>query len=585
MERPEPLTNGNDEQSIRFEPEEACPPSITLLVGFQGAALVLAPTVLNVAIGIRSAGLNDAYLTWSVFAAMLISASVMALQASQLWRLGAGHVILTHPAAMFIAIMVVTISAAGPGTFALLLVVCSFIQMALAWWLPTLRRIVTPAVSGTVTMLIAVSVMPIALDAIGDLPPDSPPAAGPVIAAVTLLASVIVTLRAKGRWRLVAPFLSILAGCIVAAVFGVLDADRIVKASWFGIPEPPALGLDLALGTEFWALLPSMAILTLVLGIKTISDSVVIQQGSRRQSRAIDFRRIQGMITVNGVGMLLSGIAGTLPPMSNSSYSLSLTNLTGVAARRVGIGVAIVTVTLALFSKFTAVLLTIPGPVLGAYLMLAMGILFVHGCKTILRDGLNPQRMLVVALASALGLSLHGNSVTANLLGDEFGGLLGNGVTIGAIVAIGMTLLLEAMNTRRSRLEVTLAMESLSAIDEFLARLASRLAWNEASALHLRSAGEEMLATLLSQDNEAEGMDTPRLVVIARPQGPMVELEFIATTRHENIEDQLAFLTDEAALSSVDDLSLRLLRHHASTVRHQKFHGVDIVRVQVEGSA
>ena len=57
------------------------------------------------------------------------------------------------------------------------------------------------------------------------------------------------------------------------------------------------------------------------------------------------------MVSVNGIGMLLSGIAGTLPPMSYSSFSLSLINLTGVAARRVGIGVAIVTVVLAFFSK------------------------------------------------------------------------------------------------------------------------------------------------------------------------------------------------------------------------------------------
>ena len=579
------MTASNPEQPIRFEPEETCPPSIALLVGFQGAALVLAPTVMHVAIAIRSSGLDDSYLTWGVFAAMLISAVITMLQAFQLPRFGAGHVVLTWPGAMFIAVMVATISRAGPATFASLLVVCSLIQVALAWWLPTLRRIVTPAVSGTVTMLIAVSILPIAFDTVGDLPADAPPTAGPVIAGITLLVSVIVTLRTTGRWRVVAPFISILAGCAVAAAFGVLDADRIADANWFDIPRVPTLSLDLTPGAEFWIALPSLAILTLVLGIKTVSDSVVIQQGSRRQPRAIDFRRIQGMVTVNGIGMFLSGIAGTLPPISNSSYSLSLINLTGVAARRVGVGVAIVSVALAFFSKFTAALLTIPRPVLGAYLMLAMGVLFVHGCKTTLRDGLNPQRMLVVALASALGLGLHGNSVMRDLLGDEWGSLLGSGVTIGATVAIGMTLLLESMNTRRSRLEVTLAMESLPAIDEFLARLASRLAWNEASTLQLRSAGEETLATLLTEENEeTEGMDTPRLIVVARPQGTMVELEFVATTRHENIEDQLAFLTDEATISSVDDLSLRLLRHYSSTVRHQKFHGVDIIRVQVEGS-
>lgn len=580
------------DDSIRFEPEEACPPSIALLVGSQGALLVLAPMVLNVAIAIRSSGLGDSYLTWGVFAAMLICASITTLQALRLKRFGAGHVVLSWPAAMFIAIMALTVKTAGIETFVSLMIVCSFVLVALAWWLPTLRRIVTPVVSGTVTMLIAVSVLPIAFDSVGDLPSDAPTAAGPVVAGVTLLVSVIVALKASGRWRLIAPFISISAGCAVAGAFGVLDADRIVDASWVGIPEVPDLGPDFTPGKEFWVLLPSFAILTLVLGLKTISDGVVIQQASRRRPRAIDFRQIQGMVSANGIGMLLAGIAGTLPPMANSSYSQSLISLTGVAARRVGVGVAIVIVVLALFSKFAAVLLTIPGPVLGAYLMLAMGMLFVSGWQTILRDGLDTKRVLLVALASALGLGLHGHPVTKDIFGDELGALLGNGVTIGAVVAIGMTLLLEATSARRERLEFTLDMASLPAIDKFLVNVASNLGWNDASTSRLRSAGEETLASLIPHHTGSlstgkvgtDEAERARLIVAAQVQVDMVELEFIATTRQENIEDQLAFMTEEAPVPTVDDLSLRLLQHHATAIRHQKFHGIDIVTVKVEGS-
>ena len=159
-------TSRNVEQPIRFEPEEPCPPLVALVVGLQGAALMLAPTVLNVAIAIRSSGLDDTYLSWGVFAAMLICAGLTALQALQLWRFGAGHIVLTWPAAMFIAIMVSAVTLSGPETFASLMVACSLIQIALAWWLPIMRRIITPVVSGTVIMLIAVSVLPIAFDSI-----------------------------------------------------------------------------------------------------------------------------------------------------------------------------------------------------------------------------------------------------------------------------------------------------------------------------------------------------------------------------------------------------------------------------------
>ena len=579
------MTAANAEQPIRFEPEEACSVPVALAVGFQGAALVLAPMVLNVAIAIRAAGLGDDRLNWGVFAAMIICAAVTALQAYQLRRFGAGHVVLAWPAAMFITIMVASVSSGGPAMFASLLVICSLVQIGLAWWLPTLRRIITPVVSGTVTMLIAVSVLPIAFDAVQDLPAGTPSGAGPVIAGATLLVSVVMTLRARGRMRIVAPLTSIVAGCAVAAAFGVLDGDRLADAGWFGVPSVPDISFEVTPGKEFWALLPSFAIITLVLGIKTNSDGIVIQQGSRRRPRAIDFRQIQGMVSANGIGMLFAGIAGTLPPMANSSYSLSLVSLTGVAARRVGIAVAVVIVVLAFFSKFAALLLSVPGPVLGAYLILAMGILFVSGWQTIFRDGLDPRRMLIVALASALGLGLHGHPIATDLFGDDLGGLLGSGFTIGALVALAMTFLLEALGTRRSRLEAVLDMASLPDIDKFLARLAAGLGWSEAATMRLRSAGEETLATLLAQEDDAGDAGRPRLIVNARPQAGMVELEFIATTRHENIEDQLTFLNDEAAVPSLDDLSLRLLRFHASAVRHQKFHGVDIVTVQVEGGA
>ena len=128
-------------------------------------------------------------------------------------------------------------------------------------------------------------------------------------------------------------------------------------------------------------------------------------------------------------------------------------------------------------------------------------------------------------------------------------------------------------------------MASQPAIDEFLTGLAARQGWNETSTLRLRAAGEETLASLQMQVDHDEGSGNPRLIINARPQGTMVELEFVAATRQENVEDQLAYLSDEVSVQTFDDLSLRLLRHHSAAVRHQKFHGVDIVTVQVTGSA
>ena len=161
------MTAGSEEQPIRLEPEETCPASVALIVGFQGAH----PGANGAERGtIRSSGLDDSYLAWSVFASMVICAVITAAQGFHIERFCSGHVALTYPAALFIAIMVGAVNAAGPGTFASLMVVCSLVQLALAWWLPVLRRIITPTVSGTVTMLVAISVLPIAFNSVRDLP-------------------------------------------------------------------------------------------------------------------------------------------------------------------------------------------------------------------------------------------------------------------------------------------------------------------------------------------------------------------------------------------------------------------------------
>ena len=341
-------------------------------------------------------------------------------------------------------------------------------------------------------------------------------------------------------------------------------------------------GFDLTPGAGFWALLPVFVIVTLVVALKTIGDSVAIQQVSRRRPRAPDFRLVQGALNVNGLGVLLSGAAGTPPTTVYSSSTVSLINLTGVAARRVGYAVGVILLALAFLPKLAAILLTIPSPVMGAYLLVLMGMLFVEGVRMVARSGLDYQKALVAGLSFSIGVGLENQNIFADLLGGMWGALLGNGMTAGALVAILMTLFIELTSPRRRRLEVELDMSALPKIDTFLRQLASRLGWDNASTERLRSAGEETLASLSSQEgDELEGDRARRLVVTARRDSGGVELEFASASEGENLEDRLSYLGETPDIPDGREISFRLLRHYASSVRHQKYHGVDIVTVSV----
>ena len=243
----------------------------------------------------------------------------------------------------------------------------------------------------------------------------------------------------------------------------------------------------------------------------------------------------------------------------------------------------VVLIGLAFLPKLTAVLLTVPSPVMGSFLLMIMGLLFVEGMRTIVADGLDYRKALIVAVSLAIGVGLESQDVIADLVGAPWGASLGNGITVGITAAILMTLFLEFTGRRRRRLEVPLSRAALPQVDEFLRGLASAIGWNESSTQRLRAAGEETLASLLQAQSENEAGGEPRLIVIARP-GDGVELEFLAVFDEENIEDRLAYLGDLPEIPEEAETSFRLLRHYASSVHHRKYHGIDVVTVQVDSS-
>ena len=264
-------------ENVRYEPDESPPRLVAVGAGFQAAMVIVAPVVLTVVIVARIADQSEGYISWAVFAALVVSGATTILQAG---RVGAGHVLIMGTSGAFIAVCVAALVEGGPSTRASLIVVSSLFQFALAARLSLLRRIFTPVVSGTVIMLIAATVMPLVFDTMNDVPEGTSPAAAPAATVATIVTVAVLILRAPAAWRLWSPVIGIVVGCAVAAPFGLYDAQQILDASWVGVPLASWPGFDLTPSAEFWALLPAFAVVTLVGAIETIGDGVAIQRVS-----------------------------------------------------------------------------------------------------------------------------------------------------------------------------------------------------------------------------------------------------------------------------------------------------------------
>ena len=570
-------------RDVRYEPDERLPARLALGLGFQFAMLSVASIVLTPAIVVRAAGSGEEYLSWAAFAALAISGVTTVLQAVRVGRVGSGHVLLMGTSAAFIAVCATAIAEGGPALLATLVTAAALFQFALSARLSLLRRVLTPTVCGTVVMLIPVTLMPIMFGLLTDVPEGAAPAAAPLSAAATLVVTIMVTLRAAGAWRLWAPVLGIGAGCAVASVFGVYDVRSIAEAAWVGLPAAEWPGFHLQFGITFWSLLPAFIFVTLIGAIETIGDSVAIQRVSRRKARAIDYRVVQGAVAADGVGNLLSGLAATVPNTTYSS-SISVTEITGVAARSVGVCTGGLFIVLAFLPKFMAVILAIPGPVVSAYLIVLMATLFVVGMKLVVEDGAGYRKGVVAGVGFWVGLGFQNQLIFPDSLG-ALSGLLGNGMTSGGLAAVLMTLFLEYAKLRRRRLRADLNVKAYPAIDTFLSEFAASRGWGKAMTERLRAVGEEMLLTLLRADEE-EGEERPKrhLELVARSDGRAAELEFIAATDDPNIEDEMMLLGERATSGGPSDhqVSLRLLQHYASSVRHQQYHDTDVVTVHVD---
>ncbi len=157
-------------EHVRYEPDEKPPLLLSIQVGFRGIVLSLALTVLCVSIVVLAAGQGERYLSWAVFAALIINGGITALQAARIGRFGVGHMFISGTTPSFIAISITALAEGGPAMLASLIVVSSLFQFALAAWLPLLRRIITPVVSGTVLMLNAAILIPIPFDNLQQVP-------------------------------------------------------------------------------------------------------------------------------------------------------------------------------------------------------------------------------------------------------------------------------------------------------------------------------------------------------------------------------------------------------------------------------
>ena len=107
---------------LTYEVDDRPPVAVSLSVGLQGAVLGLALTVMCVTFIADSGYVPRDWLVWAGFAALIVNGITGAVQAS---RFGAGTMLISGGAPIFLVVSATALAQGGPGLLACLVVAAS----------------------------------------------------------------------------------------------------------------------------------------------------------------------------------------------------------------------------------------------------------------------------------------------------------------------------------------------------------------------------------------------------------------------------------------------------------------------------
>ena len=259
------------------------------------------------------------------------------------------------------------------------------------------------------------------------------------VAAFTLIVVMILSNKGKGICKLAAILLGMIAGYIVAAVFGMVDLSEVRDAAWFSLPRFMHFGIKF----EFSACI-ALALLFAINAIQAIGDLTATTVGGL--NREPTDQELQGGIVTYGLTNVLSAFFGSLPT-ATYSQNVGIVTTNKVVNRVVFAMTGGFLMLAGLIPKFSAILTTIPQCVLGGATITVFSTIAMTGMKLIASETISPRNTTIVGLSAALGVGISQSSSALSQFPESITIIFGKTpVVIATIMAVLLNLILPQEN-------------------------------------------------------------------------------------------------------------------------------------------
>ncbi|UJF20046.1 purine permease [Vibrio sp. SS-MA-C1-2] len=388
-------------------------------------AIIAVPLVVGSAIG-----LPTDQMVILVNAALMVSGVVTIIQCKGVGPVGIRLPVVMGTSFTFVAIAIsIGLDAGVSGIFGAALI-GSLVMIVGSRFMPQIRKLFPPVVSGTVVMLIGLTILPVSVDwfAGGFVGQEGYGSLSNLMLGLLVLVVVIALSQlGKGIISAAAIVIGMGVGYFVAMMMGIVDFSPVKDAKFFALPELLPFGITFTVSGVI-----GMSIAYLVTIMESTGDFLALSDATHTK---LTGKKLSRGILCDGVGSALASMFGTTP-FSSFSQNVGIVSITGVASRHVVAMTGILMLLAGLFPKLGGLVVTIPTPVLGGAGLVMFAMIISAGINILSRINFTKRNMLIIAVGVASGMAVTVRPEVLTYLPDSLKVILGSGITTGSLVAL-----------------------------------------------------------------------------------------------------------------------------------------------------
>lgn len=218
------------------------------------------------------------------------------------------------------------------------------------------------------------------------------------VALITLGLTIFYNMFFKGFLGLIPILLGIVSGYLVALVFGIVDVEPIKQAAWFAMPnfEIPFVQYEPKL---YLNAITTMAPIAFVTMTEHIGHLMVLNKLTKR-----NFFQSPGLsktLMGDGAAQIVAGLVGG-PPVTSYGENIGVLAITRVHSVFVIAGAAVFAVGLGFVGKLSAIILSVPGPVISGISFVLFGVIAASGLKILIDNQINFDKKKNLLIASVI---------------------------------------------------------------------------------------------------------------------------------------------------------------------------------------